>query len=272
MQVDCHIHSLYSDGNYMVKEIVAMLLQRNIQFFSLTDHDTVDGIAEARELSRNKIRFISGIEFTCKEMQLSPTFEKFSIHLLGYHFHENNPKLLKALNNRKANVIKIYDDLCRELTSLGYAVFRKEIPISCGNILQLCDVTAYVCAKYPDVPNNICKVIDSYAVQLDSANISVKEAVNLIHNAGGLAVWAHPFCVYKSFEKINITETEIADSLAVLSKVGIDGIEAYYLAFSDEQRKWLRTEAEIRNMIYTAGSDFHGSTGRDVMGIEIGWV
>lgn len=50
----------------------------------------------------------------------------------------------------------------------------------------------------------------------------------------------------------------------------VDGIEAYYLAFSEEQRKWLRFAAEKRNMIYTAGSDFHGSAGRDCMGINMG--
>lgn len=269
MRVDCHIHSLYSDGICTVQEIVKMLLQRNIQVFSLTDHDTVAGTKEARELSRNKIKFISGIEFTCKEMEIASAGKAFSIHLLGYNFDENNPQLLKALKNREENVINIYENLCRELTALGYSVLREQIPISCGNVLQLCDVTVYMREKYSDVQAHIFEVIDSYAEKLNNANISVKEAVNFIHNAGGRVIWAHPFCVYKDFKKISMEEGEILDTLEVLRKIGVDGIEADYLAFSEERRKWLHTVAENSNLLYTAGSDFHGSTGRDFMGIEI---
>lgn len=269
MQVDCHIHSLYSDGICTVKEIIEMLLQKNIQVFSLTDHDTVEGIKEARESSRNKIRFISGIEFTCKEMKISSAGKEFSIHLLGYNFDENNPQLLKALNNRKENVINVYESLCGELTALGYSVLRDEIPVSCGNVLQLCDVAAYIREKYSDAQEHIFEVIDSYAKKLNSVNISVEEAVDFIHNAGGRAIWAHPFCVYKDFRKVSINESEILATLEVLSKTGIDGIEACYLAFSDEKRKWLCALAENRNMIYTAGSDFHGLKGRESIGIEI---
>lgn len=269
MQVDCHIHSLYSDGIYTVKEIVEMLLQRNIQVFSLTDHDTVEGTKEARESGKNKIRFISGIEFTCKEMRISTIGKVFSIHLLGYNFDENNLQLCTALNKRKERVIYVYENLCAELTALGYSVLREEIPISCGNALQLCDVATYIQKKYLDVSENILKVIDNCAVKLNNANISVEEAVKLIHDAGGKAVWAHPFCVYKDFKKISIDEKEILDTLDVLSRIDVDGIEAYYLAFDDKKQKWLRAAAESRDMIYTAGSDFHGSIGRDCMGIEI---
>lgn len=269
MQVDCHIHSLYSDGIYTVKEIVEMLEEKKIQVFSLTDHDTVDGIGEARNLSRNKIRFISGIEFTCREMELSPTGKAVSIHLLGYNFDENNPELLKGLKDRKEHVIDLYENLCGELTSSGYPVLRDEIPISCGNVLQLCDAAAYIEGKYPAVPEDILEVIDGYAAKLNRVNIAVEEAIKLIHHAGGKAVWAHPFSVYKDFIKMGMDENEILSALEVLGRMGLDGIEAYYLAFSEEKREWLRALAENRNMVYTAGSDFHGLIGRESMGIEI---
>ena len=77
-----------------------------------------------------------------------------------------------------------------------------------------------------------------------------------------------PFCVYQDLKKINIDENEVLDILNILAEIGVDGIEAQYLAFGEEKRTWLRTVAEKRNMIYTAGSDFHGSAGRDFMGME----
>lgn len=269
MKVDCHIHSLYSDGIYTVREIIEMLLHRNIQIFSLTDHDKVAGTKEARDLSRGKIGFISGIEITGREMEIHKIKKTFSVHLLGYHFDENNITLTEVLKNREEQVIKIYDDLCGELTALGYPVLREEVPISCGNELQLCDIAAYVREKNVDVSKHIFDTIDGYASKLDSVNISVEDAVNYIHAAGGKAVWAHPFYVYKDYTKKSINEEEFLTTLEILKDLGIDGIEAYYSAFDDHRRKWLYSLACSENMIYTAGSDFHGFTGRDFMGIEI---
>lgn len=269
MKVDCHIHSLYSDGVYTVKEIIEMLVQREIQVFSLTDHDTLGGIKEGRDLSKNLIKFVSGVEFTCQEMKMVQTGKNFSIHLLGYNFDEDNLQLLRALERRAEKVIHTYENLCRELTSLGYAVTRVEIPISCGNVLQLCDVASYIQKKYPNVQKKILEVIESYAGKLNKVNITAKEAIKLIHNAGGKAIWAHPFCVYKDFKKRSIDKKEVVETLDALLKIGVDGLEAHYLAFSVEQRKWLQILTENRNIIYTVGSDFHGSIGRDYMGIEI---
>lgn len=269
MRVDCHIHSLHSDGVYTVKEIIAMLLQRNIELFSLTDHDTVDGIKETKRLSKNKIRFVTGIEFTCKEIKIPSIDKVFSIHLLGYNFNEDDSQLLRALNERKENVTNTYEELCRELTSMGYSVLMDEIPISCGNVLQLCDVHHYIKQKYINVRKDVYKIINSYVSKLNHINISVEEAISLIHGAGGKTIWAHPFCVYKDFKKMNLDEKDVLYTLDVLSDAGIDGMEAYYLAFSDKKRKWLYDETVKRNMLYTAGSDFHGSIGRDCMGMEI---
>lgn len=78
-----------------------MLLEKKITRFSLTDYDTIDGIQKARMLSRDRITFISGIEFTCQEKTPDAVSLPFSIHLLGYGFDENDPDLIKALEARK---------------------------------------------------------------------------------------------------------------------------------------------------------------------------
>lgn len=124
-----------------------MLLEKKITRFSLTDYDTIDGIQKARMLSRDRITFISGIEFTCQEKTLDAVSLPFSIHLLGYGFDENDPDLIKALEARKQRVLEVFESL------------------------------------------------------LNAANISIKQAIRLIHKAGGRAVWAHPLFVYRNFEK-----------------------------------------------------------------------
>lgn len=124
-----------------------MLLEKKITRFSLTDHDTIDGIQKARMLSRDRITFISGIEFTCQEKTLDTVSLPFSIHLLGYGFDKNDPDLIKALEARKQRVLEVFESL------------------------------------------------------LNAANISIEQAIRLIHKAGGRAVWAHPLFVYRNFEK-----------------------------------------------------------------------
>lgn len=269
MKVDCHIHSLHSDGVYTIDEIIPMLLKENIEVFSITDHDCVDGIKKARELSRSRMDFISGIEFTCKEITIESIKKSFSIHLLGYDFDETNSQLLDMLNSRKTAVLKVFDSLCEKITSIGYPIFREDVPISCGNVLQICDIVHYISSKYSDVPSCVYDIVARYTMELNNANISVENAINTIHNAGGKTVWAHPFCVYKNFEKTNINKEEILATLKILRKLGLDGIEAHYLAFSDGERQWLYNIAKNQNMICTAGSDFHGSKGRSCMGVTL---
>ena len=132
-----------------------MLLEKKITRFSLTDHDTIDGIQKARMLSRDRITFISGIEFTCQEKTLDTVSLPFSIHLLGYGFDENDPDLIKALEARKQRVLEVFESL------------------------------------------------------LNAANISIEQAIRLIHKAGGRAVWAHPLFVYRNFEKRKLEKEEI---------------------------------------------------------------
>lgn len=98
---------------------------------------------------------------------------------------------------------------------------------------------------------------------------SVKKAIKLIQSTGGKAVWAHPFCVYKNFRKIGINREEEERTLDVLKKMGIDGLEAYYRAFSEEEQTWLYETAWNNQMLYTAGSDFHDSPGRSTIGVII---
>lgn len=271
MKVDCHIHSLHSDGVYTIDQIIPMLLKENIEVFSITDHDCVDGIKRARELNCNRMKFISGIEFTCKEITIASIKKSFSIHLLGYNFDETNLPLLDMLKSRKIAVLNVFDSLCAEITAAGYPVFRKDVPISCGNVLQICDIVHYICSKYNNIPSCIYDIVDCYTIQLNNANISIENAIKAIHNAGGKTIWAHPFCVYKSFQKISISQKEVLSTLEVLRKQGLDGIEAHYLAFSNEDQKWLYDIARKRNMLYTAGSDFHGSKGRASMGVFLNY-
>ena len=186
-----------------------MLLEKKITRFSLTDYDTIDGIQKARMLSRDRITFISGIEFTCQEKTLDAVSLPFSIHLLGY------PDLIKALEARKQRVLEVFESL------------------------------------------------------LNAANISIEQAIRLIHKAGGRAVWAHPLFVYRNFEKRKLEKEEIQVILQYLKTCGLDGIEANYSAFDSSEKEWIYRVAQDAKLFWTSSSDFHGSKGRDFMGMKV---
>lgn len=123
--------------------------------------------------------------------------------------------------------------------------------------------------RYPDAKKHVFDVIDAYSSKLNDVNISIEKAIELIHGAGGKAVWAHPFCVYKDFRKISMGRQEIEIAVKHLKAMGLDGLEAYYAAFDEDDRTWLHTLTCQEDLIYTAGSDFHGSSGRSLLGVEI---
>ena len=94
-------------------------------------------------------------------------------------------------------------------------------------------------------------------------------SIRLIHKAGGRAVWAHPLFVYRNFEKRKLEKEEIQVILQYLKTCGLDGIEANYSAFDSSEKEWIYRVAQDAKLFCTSGSDFHGSKGRDFMGMKV---
>ena len=98
--IDLHIHSTCSDGTFTPKEIVKMVIAKNLYGFSLTDHDTVDGISEILTMDLpNTTKFIPGIEISCDALHRE-------IHILGYGIDHKNKELNKTLDNLREKRMK----------------------------------------------------------------------------------------------------------------------------------------------------------------------
>lgn len=274
MKVDYHLHTLCSDGIYTVEEVIDRALGQGLSCISITDHDTISGVRDAKRYSEGKLDYITGLEITCSEFLVEGCEEKISIHLLGYGFDEECEDLASLLRQRNEQNKKVFQNLLEELSSRGYPSDLAEIPISCGNVLQLCDILSDMRAKYPDIDSDSVELIQSFAERLTSVNISARDAIAKIHKAGGKAVWAHPFVVYHKLKKKIITEKKVESILEQLQAWGIDGMETDYLAFAPKDRDWLRSLANAHHLFCTAGSDFHGLPGREDMGVESrpGWI
>lgn len=271
MNVDFHIHTNYSDGSYSINDVLSVIEKEQICFFSITDHDSINSLISHYHIFSKNPHWISGIEFTCAEQLVTDEVPfPVSIHLLGYNFDPFNPELTKLLETRKEKIDACFINLLKCInTYLPTEIFLNDIPISCGVIMQLCDFKNYIQKNFPNYINCIFPLIDSYAHHLSHSNLTINEAISAIHNAGGNAIWAHPYNIYTQFNKSNLTLSQIESILQKLILMGIDGIETYYLDFSKEKQLSLRTIASKYNLSSTAGSDFHGFSGRNQIGVKV---
>lgn len=273
--IDLHIHTTISDGIMTPIEIIDEAIKNNVTTISITDHDTTDAYTDEliNYAKNNNIELIKGIEISTKT-------NKSGLHILGYNLDINNlvlkDKLDKIKNSRH---IYLYD-VAKKLEELGYKVNVKELDkidsVSKAHISD--DITNNIenrdllLKTFNHIPNKgeFIETImnENCPAYVEKISISPKEAVELIEQAGGIAVLAHPVAYV---HEDNLTDEEILD---IIKTSNIKGIEANYLYVDrndikfDECEKWNKF-AKDNNLFVTIGSDFHK---KDGLRPEVGFV
>lgn len=254
MGYDLHTHSTYSDGSLKPGKLIEKAIKKGLDGIALTDHDTIAGIAEAvTAAEKQRFIFLPGIELTTD-------FGNSEAHILGYNFDHTNPKLLQKLdailksrNERARLIIKklneariplSWEKVKAETNSrfIGRAhIYRALqssglIPITAGR-----EVFGYYLGR-----NGIAYV--------PHQEINAFEAIELIIEAGGIPVLAHP--------------GRMADEALISNfvKNGLQGIEAYYPTHTMEQTEHYLKLAAKYKLIVTGGSDFHGAFSQTKLG------
>ena len=273
--IDLHIHTTISDGIMTPIKIIDEAIKNNVTTISITDHDTIDAYTDEliNYAKTNNIELIKGIEISAKT-------NKSGIHILGYNFDTNNlilkEKLYKIKNSRHIYL----HDVTKKLEELGYKVNVKELDkidsVSKAHISD--DITNNIenrdllLKTFNHIPNKgeFIETImnENCPAYVEKISISPKEAVELIEQAGGIAVLAHPVAYV---HEDNLTDEEILD---IIKTSNIKGIEANYLYVDrndikfDECEKWNKF-AKDNNLFVTIGSDFHK---KDGVRPEVGFV
>ena len=208
---DLHLHSFYSDGVLSINEIIFLLSELKITGFSITDHDTVDGIVEAKNISEKyNIDFIPGIEFGI-------TIRKKEVHILGYYIDINNKYIIdiieKAKENRLIRTQKILDKLKKEKI---YISNEEIVRYSKKDIISRSHLAKILVDK--KVTNSIKESFEKYLgnngkAYIEKETMKSYDIINAIKNSGGVAILAHPAC---------IDDDKIVEDII---KEGIDGLE-----------------------------------------------
>ena len=242
--VDLHTHTTHSDGTLSVSELLKFASTRNISALAITDHDTVDGCKEAENINTYGVEVINGTELSC-------FYGDTEIHLLGFNFDIYDQRLnehclfFKKDRERRAidtlNRIKKVDDrvdidefLEQNQNTYITRVHMAKYLIS-KNIVKKGENPYY---KY--LANEVGYIVEKY-------KFTVKDAIEMIKNAGGFTSIAHPGHF--------LTNTKLYD----LIRFGMRGIEVFHPIHNKGQKKRFLSLANQYQLMVTGGSDYHGS-------------
>ena len=257
--IDLHVHSNASDGSCTPAELLKIASEKQLAAIALTDHDTVSGIEEfLRESARYDLDAVPGLE-------VSVLYKDSAIHITGLFIDHKNQPLMELLGEVRENRDKRNELIIGKLQELGYEITLDEVlGVASGESIGRPHFAKILVEKgyfsYPQEVFDKClkKGMSGYCPRMLP---DPERAIKLIHEAGGMAFWAHP--VHRADENLSYVESV----LNVFVKLGLDGIEAYYSTFTREQQEMLLRVAEKYNLAVSGGSDFHGE---NMPGVEMG--
>jgi predicted metal-dependent phosphoesterase TrpH len=239
---DLHTHSNLSDGTDAPEEIVEAAGKDGLSLIAITDHDTLSGVKDAAAAGdRAGVLVIPGIEFN--------TQYTGELHILGFCIDIKNAGLLKAASFAKKAREKRNELIYEKLIRLGYDL-SKVFRASRGTTTRLNFALALRDAGYTNSVREAFEILlaPGAPAYVATERIKPERAIEIIHEAGGTAVLAHP-C------KLQGDPEQLIDSLI---QAGLDGLEVYYPRSTEEQTEWFLNIARQYNLLVTCGSDYHG--------------
>ncbi|HLM51513.1 MAG TPA: PHP domain-containing protein [Solirubrobacteraceae bacterium] len=257
---DLQSHSRHSDGALEAGEVVRAAGEEGIELLALSDHDTVDGVDEALAVAGEVgVALVPAAELSAVHG------DHQDLHVLGYRLDHHDGELLDALADFRADRERRADRMAQRLGELGFAVDdellderrRSGKPIGRPHLAQavISDVNNEVRLEREGI-DEFGDFIAAYLVPgkegfLPRTRPTVPEAIAVIHAAGGVAVWAHPFWDVSAPE-------EVVATIDAFRADGLDGVEAFYATHTREQTELLAGACAQRGLLSTGSADFHG--------------
>ena len=250
--IDLHVHSTASDGSFSPSEVVELAKNAGLSTFALTDHDTIDGVAEAITHAQQ----IGGIE-VIPGTELSCYYGNREIHIVGLFVDYQDAVFCKTLDDLKQAREERNEHMVAKFVAAGIPLTIEELKHGNPNSV----ITRAHFARVL-VEKGVCKdkneAFDRYLgigcpYYLPKPKVTPEQILPLIQQAGGTAILAHPYSYKMSRSEV---EHLLDDTLIPL---GLAGMECYYSTYDNGQTQELRSIAYARNLLVSGGSDFHGA-------------
>lgn len=267
MKADLHIHSVYSnDGEKSIPDLIQMCLDKQVEVFSISDHNGIKGAREAVKLcaSINELAFIPGIEIDCN-------FNGTDLHLLGYQVNVGSPDFEALEKEVEQKYLEATPLILQNLGKLGIEIDSDALMRKSGGKPPTGELIAELMLENPDYRSHpklkpylpggtrsdmpLINFYLDFMAQGKPAHVKIKHmdfkvAIELVKNKGGIPIVAHPGLNLKGREEV-VTE---------LLEQGAMGLEVFNNYHSNEQSAYFADLIRKHGAIMTCGSDFHGKT------------
>ncbi|MEU4009918.1 PHP domain-containing protein [Streptomyces pseudogriseolus] len=257
MRIDLHTHSTASDGTDTPAELVRKAGAAGLDVVALTDHDTTRGHADAVAALPQGLTLVTGAELSCR-------LDGVSMHLLAYLFDPEEPALLAERELVRDDRVPRAQGMIAKLNELGVPVTWDQVAriAGDGSVGRPHVASALVELGVVDSVNDAFTpewLADGGRAYVPKHETDPFEAVRLVKNAGGVAVFAHPAAVKRG-------RTVPESAIAELADAGLDGIEVDHMDHDPDTRARLRGLAGELGLLVTGSSDYHGSRKTCVLG------
>ena len=245
-RVDLHIHTHASDGQFSPTAVVNAAVRGRLDVIAVTDHDTVAGVNEALVAARDQpLDVVPGVE-------LSTRHGAHEIHILGYFINPDSPSLAiyqSAAGDRRAGRMQ---EMVRRLQDLGVGVrYEDVLRIAGPEASSLGRPHLARALQEAGHTRSVGEAFDLYLKDGGSAFVetafpTVREAIEALREAGGVAVWAHP-------------ELEVFDKeIRTFREWGLNGVECFRPNTPPVESMLFEKVAREMGLFRTGGSDWHG--------------
>lgn len=242
-RADLHAHSHFSDGTLSPEAVIEHALARSLAAVSLTDHDSVEGLAAAHRAAGNRIDFVPGIE-------ISTALDGQELHVLGYYLDATDAALRERLARFRLERLERAMSMVRRLGEIG-------VPVEPDQVLAIAGPGVVGRPHLAEAllrAGHVISVDDAFrrflGVQGEAyvprPAFRPEEAIAMIHDAGGVSVLAHP--------GLHLSESVARHLVAS----GLRGIEVWHPQHGAAAIQRWRTFARAHDLLETGGSDFHG--------------
>ena len=254
--IDLHSHTTHSDGSATPAELLVAAQAAGASAVAITDHDTVAGLNEGRAVAAELgVEFIDGIE-------ISAEYSPGTMHLLGYFIDAASTSFNATLVDLREARERRNPQIAARLQALGLDLAYEEVERLAGNDVVGRPHFARLLVER-GYANSIQDAFNHFlgkgaAAYVEKARLSPASSIALIHQAGGVAVLAHPY-------QLKLASLEETEALIVeLAALGLDGIEAIYSRHSEDERRTYAQMARRHGLLVTGGSDYHGTYKPDI--------
>jgi hypothetical protein len=270
---DLQSHSTYSDGSLPPAEVVAAAAAAGVELLALTDHDSVDGVAEAVAAAGairggapgRGIRVVPAVEISARDREI-----RRDLHILGYLIDTSDPLLRTLLDRSRSARVDRSKAMVDALSDLGFATDLASLDARrhAGESIGRPHIAAAALAAPANADRLRREGITDPSAFLEAYLVpgapgfrprfspSASDAIDAIRAAGGVAVWAHPFWDVSDPD-------DVVREVDRLRAAGLGGIECFYPSHTRQQTVLLADVCARRDLLSTGSADFHGPEHRE---------